>query len=415
MLANSGAYAELISSYPVAGGEFVFAQRLFGNRTAFLVGWLYTLSLLAVVAFEATALPWILETLMPSIKGPTLYVSLDSPVTADALLIGLSGTVIVAVMNHFGARTAATLQTVLSFAFILLALLLIGFGFALGSPENLRPLVLGVHGKPWWLGSLWIFGTAPLFLNGFQSVAQMVEERTAKVTFPRIATSMALALLISVLFYCLVTLAAAEASPWRSLMGMPLATAAAFGDLLPHRVLSTLVLIVAAMSVGRLWNGISLWTTKLLSAQGRAGFLPGIFAVTNKRYGSATFGVIFVAVCTTVGVALGRGAIIPLVDMASLCLAANLVLTCVAALRARATGRGAPYRTPGGRVTLLYALVGSAGMASFIVIDPQLRRPGHVPIEWMVIGTWVAIGALFWNIWRPLNRANLSKPQVLLP
>ena len=46
MLANSGAYAELIARYPVAGGEFVFARAVFGDRTGFFVGWLWTLSLI---------------------------------------------------------------------------------------------------------------------------------------------------------------------------------------------------------------------------------------------------------------------------------------------------------------------------------------------------------------------------------
>src|SRR5215469_15733527 len=65
MLANSGAYAELIARFPVAGGEFTFVRQVFGDRAAFMVGWLWTLSLLAVVAFEATALPWLLEALVP--------------------------------------------------------------------------------------------------------------------------------------------------------------------------------------------------------------------------------------------------------------------------------------------------------------------------------------------------------------
>jgi amino acid transporter len=416
MLANSGAYAELISRFPVAGGEFVFAQRLFGDRAAFFVGWLYALSLIAVVAFEATALPWILETLVPAIKGPTLYTSLDSPVSADSLLIGLSGTTIIAVMNYCGTRKAATLQTALSFAFLVLAVLLVILGFALGSFGNLRPMVLGDHGKPWWVGALWIFATAPLFLNGFQSVAQTVEARAENVTFPRIAASMALALAVSVAFYCLVTLAAASAQPWQTLLDRPMATAAAFGGLTPHHALATLVLVAAALSVARVWNGVSIWAARLLVAQARAGFLPAVFGAVNERDGSPTFSVIFVAICTAAGVALGRGAIIPLVDMASLCLAGNLVLACVAALRARtAAFPETSYRTPGGLGTLGYALVGSAGMALFALIDPLLRRPGHVPVEWVATGAWLCAGILFWNVWRPPSESRTASTNRIAP
>jgi len=81
------------------------------------------------------------------------------------------------------------------------------------------------------------------------------------------------------------------------------------------------------------------------------------------------------------------------------------VLSGAAALRVRATRRGiAPYRTPGGAATLLYALLGSAGMAAFALLDPILRRPGRVPVEWIVTGAWAAVGILFWCVRRGLRR-----------
>jgi amino acid transporter len=406
MLANSGAYAELIARYPQAGGEFVFARRVFGDRTGFAVGWLWTLSLIAVVAFEATALPWILEALLPGLRGAVWYRSLGFPVTADAIAIGLAGTVIVAFMNCRGAHAAATLQTVLSFAFVGLALVIVIAGFALGSMDNARPLISADGAKPWWLGCLWIFATAPFFLNGAQSVAQTVEERGESMTFKRIARSMAGALLVAIAFYCLVTLAAARAQPWQSLTAKPLATAAAFDALLPGHVLSVLVLVTAALSVVRVWNGAALWASRLLLAQARAGFLPAALAKVDSRSGAPVGAILFVAGCNALGVLLGKGAILPLVDMASLCLAANLVLACVAALRLR-HGEGSsvpPYQTPGGVLTLTYALVGSAGMAGFALLGPLFEGRGGVPLEWIVTGVWGGLGAVFWMAWTRQSR-----------
>jgi len=130
-------------------------------------------------------------------------------------------------------------------------------------------------------------------------------------------------------------------------------------------------------------------------AQARAGFLPPTFAAADPRDGSPTFVVIFVALCTAAGVALGRGAIIPLVDMASMCLAGKLVLACLAALRARSSLEAPRYRTPGGKITLGYALAGSAVMAGFALLDPLLRGHGRVPVEWIVTGIWIGAGAAF--------------------
>jgi basic amino acid/polyamine antiporter, APA family len=406
LLANSGAYAELIARYPKAGGEFLFARHVFGDRTAFLVGWLSTLSLLAVVAFEATALPWVLETLVPQIKGRTLYVALQVPVTLDALLIGFGGTIVVALLNFRGVRSAASMQTILSFAFLALAVLIVALGFAYGSFHNLAPLLYTAAGKPWWVGCLWIFAITPFFLNGFQSVAQTVEERDASVTFARVAASMALALTVSIGFYCLVTLAAASAQPWQTLINQPLATAAAFDTLLPHHLLSALVLITAALAIVRVWNGAAIWTARLLMAQARAGFLPARLGAVHERYGSPAGAVIFVGICNAVGVVLGKGAIVPLVDMAALCLASNLVLASIAALRVRRTERSSalPYATPGGVATLTYALIGSGAMTVYAFVDPMLRRPDSIPLEWIVIAVWGTLGAVFWCLWRPSHR-----------
>ena len=402
MLANSGAYAELIARYPRAGGEFVFARSLFGDRTAFAVGWLWALSLIAVTAFEANALAWILETLVPAIRGPVVYQALHTPVSADALVIGLAGTAAVAWTNYRGVGSAAAMQSVLALLFVALAVSIVLLGFAFGRIQNTQPLLAGDHGRPWWIGTLWIFATTPFFLNGFQSVAQTAEERAPGVTFARIARSMAAALLVGMVFYCLITFAAASARPWRSLVTMPLATAAAFDALLPHHVLSRLVLVTAAVSVIRVWNGTAIWAARLLMAQARAGFLPARLGRLDQRRGSPVGAILFVALCNALGVVLGRGAIIPLVDMASLCLAGNLVLICVAALRLRSTSGATalPYRTPGGAATILYGLLGSALTAGFIFVEPLFEARGKVPLEWIVTAVWAGLGALFWMSWR---------------
>src|SRR5262249_27223907 len=151
--------------------------------------------------------------------------------------------------------------------FVALAALIVVLGLSLGSPANLKPLVSGNGTNPWWVGSLWIFATATFFLNGFQAVAQTAGERSWEVNFALVARSMVLALLIAIAFYCLVTLAAASAQPWKTLLQRPLATAAAFENLLPGRLLSILVLVTAAISIVRVWNGVALWATRLLMAQ----------------------------------------------------------------------------------------------------------------------------------------------------
>ena len=92
--------------------------------------------------------------------------------------------------------------------------------------------------------------------------------------------------------------------------------------------------------------------------------------------------------------------------MASLCLAGNLVLACASALRARRSRGPQSYRTPGGLCTLRYALAGSVGMAAFALFDPLLRRPGRVPIEWIVMGAWIGAGGVFRILYSRRSKAD---------
>jgi amino acid transporter len=170
------------------------------------------------------------------------------------------------------------------------------------------------------------------------------------------------------------------------------------------------VLTAATLSVVRVWNGAAIWAARLLLAQARSGFLPAAIGRVDPRTGAPVGAVMFVAICNALGVLAGKGAIIPLVDMASLGLACNLFLVSITALRARTAGTSEmPYRTPGGVLTLSVALVGSAAMAGFAVLDPLLSHPGRIPLEWLVTGLWSVLGVGFWWGWaRTHRRARLQ-------
>src|SRR5690606_29587526 len=63
MMLISACYAELTARMPEAGGEFVYSLHVFGPKVAFIVGWFFTLCLLAITVFEAIALSWMVQVL----------------------------------------------------------------------------------------------------------------------------------------------------------------------------------------------------------------------------------------------------------------------------------------------------------------------------------------------------------------
>jgi APA family basic amino acid/polyamine antiporter len=399
ILAVCAGYAELVARIPVAGGEFEYSRRIFGPRTAFLVGWFSTLSLLAVVSFEGIALGWILGVLLPATQGPVLYRLFDADVTAGGALIGVGGAIALGVFNYRGISGAARLQAAVTFTFIGLVAAVIVTGLVLGSADNIEPWFTPLRAQSWWTGSLWIFACAPFFLNGFQSVPQLIEERAAGITFTTVARAMYAAIGFGCAFYCGVIVAAAMATHWTGLPGRELPAAAAFESLLPAGLLTRLILIAAALSVVKTWNGILLWAARLLMAQARAHFLPSALSRIHPRFGSPFIAVVTVTAINVCGVLLGRGVLVPLLNMSSICSAFTMVLATVAALRLRALPgwQAPPYAAPGGRITLLYGLAGVVVMALFAAVDPVLRTRHGVPLEWLLMLAWAVLGGAAWH------------------
>lgn len=59
-------YSELTTALPKTGGAHHFAQEAFGPRAAFAVSWSILLGYVSVVAFEAVALPTVIEYIFPN-------------------------------------------------------------------------------------------------------------------------------------------------------------------------------------------------------------------------------------------------------------------------------------------------------------------------------------------------------------
>lgn len=66
-------YAELTSALPKCGGEQVFSYRALGRKASFVCTWAIILGYISVVAFEAVALPTVVEYLAPGYVQGYMY------------------------------------------------------------------------------------------------------------------------------------------------------------------------------------------------------------------------------------------------------------------------------------------------------------------------------------------------------
>jgi hypothetical protein len=97
-----------------------------------------------------------------------------------------------------------------------------------------------------------------------------------------------------------------------------------------------------------------------------------------------------------VGMLLGKGALIPIINMATICITLIVVLALVVLLKLRRKIPESPgFGVPGGRKTILLCLAGALLMAGFAFFGPLIRAPGHIPLEWMLMAAWAAVSLYF--------------------
>jgi APA family basic amino acid/polyamine antiporter len=411
MLLVAACYAELGTALPRAGGDVVYAFELFGPAPAFVVGWFLVLMAAGMTSFEATSLAWFADVVLPGLQGEVLYRAFGHGIRGGALALGWTLVVVVGLTNYFGARSSSRLQDVFTGLKACAVVAFVAAAAREGSLANLVPLTEPRTAHSMWLGALWIAATAPVWYGGFQVIPQAVEERNTRTSLRRIGQITLATVAGGIVFYWLVVGAAAVAVPWRSLLDAPLPAAAAVRAAFSGGIGSTLVLGAIVLGILATWNACFIWASRLLLAMGRMQLAPAFFARTN-RFGAPGPATIVVTGVGLVGVTLGRGGVLPIINMATIALAVSYVVSCWATLRLRQTQPelARPFRVAGGLPALRLAIGVSVAMAAVSVVEPLLRSRG-MPLEWTLLLVWAAIGAAIWQI----NQRQRRRPAPDVP
>lgn len=391
-------YGELASRSSAAGGEFLYVLETLGPGPGFLVGWFLTLYGIAVCTFEATVFSWLLRTLVPEIGTEAAYAVNGAAVTWDALIVGCGGAVLIGALHYRGAAAAISFQNIVTFVFILASLVLVISGASFGHLANLEPIFSGKNGASWVSGAIWVFSMCAFFLNGWQTALHAIEERRSSVSVRDAVWAIVGGIGVAALFYCSIVLSAASAAPWRQVVGTDLPAVVAFASLTKSGVLGTLVLVAAIISIAKTWNAVAWLATRLLFAQARHGLIPASFAKLQGASGTPRVAVVFVTICSVIGIALGRAAILPIVNMVSTCLGLSMIL-CIAVLikRRRSEKKRPMFVAPGGAVTIWLALAGASAMVGVAILQPLFDKQNvGIPLEWKLLGFWAALGIVIW-------------------
>jgi amino acid transporter len=190
-------YAELATTYPRAGGDYVYLTRAFGPWAGFLFGWAQlTMLLTASIGIMAV----VFGEYAVKLELPNLAQRLDVDISPD-VLYGALAVVALSLLNILGVTMGKLAQNLLTVAKVLGLLAIIVAGFAWGEPDHLLNAPLPETAGDWKFQALAVI--LVLYAYGGWNDAAFVaaEVRNQRRNLPR---ALLLATAVITLIYLLV-------------------------------------------------------------------------------------------------------------------------------------------------------------------------------------------------------------------
>lgn len=392
-------YAQLTGLFPRAGGEVVFSFTILGRTWGFVTGWLLIGAYVSSLAFYFTSFGVLLEFYIPAMTEIPVYSLAGSTVTLPVLLSGLLLTLLFFFLNVRGASLGGQLQVILFIALIGIGLTLAVVGFSAGSWDNFWPPFREDQNPAMSIMRFVVPGMT--YMAGFGLIATLAED--ANLPAKKIGRLVVATVLIAGSFYCLVLASSAFIMPWEEVAGMEQGTITAFTEA-GFPVLGALAFSIAILGLLTSFLGLFMATSRIVVALARVNLLPARFAEIDPKYGTPKNALILVTIITIALGLLGRGAMTSFLDTGGIYLGLVwvLVVACQLRLKTKYPELYAKSKLKAGFIPV----IGAAGAALTIILAlwPGTSMSLVWPLEYLVLIAWVAIGAVFYFVSKPINR-----------
>ncbi|OEY07565.1 amino acid transporter [Corynebacterium sp. BCW_4722] len=392
-------YAQLTGLFPRAGGEVVFSFTILGRTWGFVTGWLLIGAYVSSLAFYFTSFGVLLEFYIPAMTEIPVYSLAGSTVTLPVLLSGLLLTLLFFFLNVRGASLGGQLQVILFIALIGIGLTLAVVGFSTGSWDNFWPPFREDQNPAMSIMRFVVPGMT--YMAGFGLIATLAED--ANLPAKKIGRLVVATVLIAGSFYCIVLASSAFIMPWEEVAGMEQGTITAFTEA-GFPVLGALAFSIAILGLLTSFLGLFMATSRIVVALARVNLLPARFAEIDPKYGTPKNALILVTIITIALGLLGRGAMTSFLDTGGIYLGLVwvLVVACQLRLKTRYPELYAKSKLKAGFIPV----IGAAGAALTIILAlwPGTSMSLVWPLEYLVLIAWVAIGAVFYFVSKPINR-----------
>lgn len=397
-------YCELCPMLPVAGGGAVYAYRAFNEKVALISGWAVLGGFITIIPWEAIWVVDLLSILFPVLKeGAPLYILAGGEVYLSHIIMGTVFSVLLFVFNWRGAKSSATLQTILCTILIIVGVIAVVGAMLKFDGNNIQPIYenvgTGSH-RSFFGGCVAMLASAPFFLAGFETIPQAVEEAGGSPS--KVGKMVVTALTTCCLFYALLLFFLGGAMPWSEFIGVTSPAAANLYNVVYNGPLGTvlyyLLMIGALCGLFTSWNGFMLTSPMVMMSLARANLIPKCFAKQHATYRTPMYGLVLCLVLSILGPCLGMALIDPITTFSGGCFVLSWLLTSASAarLRKKEPELPRPYRMPGGIVTAYIAAVMMAILFLLMLIPGNPAYMGNTAL--IMFAVWMCIGIILYLV-----------------
>lgn len=314
-------YAELSSMFPKAGGEYVFAEKAFNKRLAFLIGWLIIAG--GVIATATVSLGF----------GGYFAALFHTPVipVAIGLILALS------LLSIWGIKQSAVAESIITLIEIggLIAIIAIGFKY-FGHVSYTELPALGFPGI--------LSATALIFFAylGFEDIIRLSEEtRNPTKTIPR---ALVLSIIISTVLYIAAAIAAVSVVGWQALSQSSAPLALVAQAALGEKAFLFLA-ITALCATFTTVLGILIATSRMLYGMAEDGGLPKILHKVHKKFQTPWLAILITALIAIAFVLIGKIEVVASLTDFALFVTFVLINLALLWLRHKMPATKRPFRT----------------------------------------------------------------------
>ena len=352
-------YAELAASMPVTGGEHTYTHRALGVTVSFICSWSILFGYFSVVAFEAVALPTVVEYFIPNYNQGYLWTIAGWDVYATWVGVGMLGSIIVTWLNIRGMEVSAWFQKTAVLGILFVGTLLF-IGAMLYNPETSTavqaPAFIGGVG-----GMMAVIVMVPFMFVGFDVIPQAAEE--IDLTRPNIGKFLIISIIVAVMWYVGIAWSVGTTLPLVQAESSTLATADAMTNAWQGKWAGILLVIGGVLGILSSWNAFLIGGSRLLYAMSRAHMLPAFLGKLHPKYKTPSNAILLIGGLATLAPLFGRKMLVWIVNAGGFGIV--IAYTCVAisflVLRYREPDMVRPFKIPAGKLVGMVTINAPSG------------------------------------------------------